>query len=623
MKKIKCCLILILINLNILFFLCACGTKEEEKDLVNFSYAASSKDYDGVLYYSDDYFNNPSTEYNPSLATTSLGLAMSAFMSLNVEDLSDYSYRYVNCENLLSSIGFKDIYVNEDYKKKPTTDSLGVVIANKKINNYTLIAIGIRGAGYQQEWASNCKVGSGIDEIHHEGFNEGATILLDSLNHYIENYQISGDIKLWSAGFSRASAVNNLAIGRIDKSLYLGHSILPNSVSLKKEDLYAYCFEVPMGASFYEDISPRSEIYNNIFNIINSYDPVPLVPMEGLGFTRYGIDCYLPNPLNDANYSKDLNVIKEYYSKQAASKEIGDYCVDKFVYYGGLGEKKTNFSGDEDTVNFHGGLFVRDLLNRMIEEGIQDRIAFKNKVEDGLREVFTMMYKNNTMTESLLPLATSFLLSLLMNGDIDYLIEEIMHNPDDFAKDIMPIIKTAVEESTLLENISSIDFCNQIKGFITVLTRVFNRHLYTLFPLISLNNLKALAQAHQPIVCMANLMAMDPNFNSHPIECDMSGGYFYVEMEYKSDNGYINIKMDSIDIARMEARGAINLSMYTYGILDDKFVAYLPLGHTYSIDTSIGGLKVYKYDQRYSSMSLVPYKRTDDPYTDEYNIEFN
>lgn len=620
--KIKQCIILILINLNILGLLCACGSKEDNKNRVEFRYAASSSDYNGSLYYTDDYFMEDATYYNPSLATTSLGLAMSAFMSLATDNPSDYSHRYINCENLLLNMGFKNVYANEYYKKKPETDSLGVVIASKKIDDYTLIAIGIRGAGYQQEWASNCKVGDGVSEIHHEGFNDGATIMLDSLNYYINQNAITGKIKLWSAGFSRASAVNNLAIGRIDKFLYLNTPILPSSVSITKEDMYAYCFEVPMGASFSEDISPRSDIYNNIFNIINVYDPVPMVPMEGLGFTRYGIDCYLPNPLNDINYTSDLNTIKGYYNSLEASSAIGEYCIDKFVYYGGLGEKKTNYSGDEDTVNFHGGLFVKDLLNCMIEEGITDRVAFKENIQDGLREVFTMMFKNDTMSESLYPFVGSFIISILINGNIDYLIDEIMHNPDNFVNDIMPIIKMAVETSTLLEDVSPIDFCNQIKGFITVLTKVFNRHLYTLFPFVSVNNLKALAQAHQPTICFANLMAMDSNYNKNPIKCDMSGGYYYVEIPHSGDNGYISIYMDGKNIALMESGGAFNLSMYTYGILDDKFIAYLPLGHSYSIESSIGGANVHKYDQKNKGMSLVTCTRVDDPYTDEYVISF-
>ena len=620
MRKIKQCFILILITLNIFLFLTGC--KNRESETIKYRYSSGTKDYDGELYYSDDYFKAESTIYNPSLATTSLGLAMASFASQDVADVKDYSFRYKNVSNLMVHLGFSDLYANDDFKKKPTVSSLGAVYANKKIGDYTLIAIGIRGAGYQQEWSSNCKVGDGIAIPHHEGFQEGSDILLNGLKYYINQKSIEGKIKIWSVGFSRASAVNNLTLGRIDLSLHKKESILPSSVSVTKEDIYGYCFEVPMGANQKEEISPRSEIYNNIFNIINVCDPVPMVPMSGLGFTRYGIDIYLPNALNDSNYLNDLNTIKSFYSKQAASKDIGKYVIDQFVYYGGLGERKTDYSGDDDLIHFHGGFFIMDLLNKMMEEGIEDRIAFKNNIQDGLMSAFEMVFQNDTMTESLAPLLISFLISLITTGDIDYLIEEIMHNPDNFVNDLMPIIKNTVEVSTLLVNVSPREFCDQIKGIITVLTKVFNKHLYLLFPFVSINNLMAIAQAHQPIVCMANLCAMDPNYTKKPIECDTYGGYYLLEINYPSAHGYINISMDGIDIARIYEGKVYNLSMYTYGILDDKFIAYLPIGHSYKVTSDMTAYTLKEYNQMNFILKDKDHKVIHDEFTDEITLEF-
>lgn len=623
MRKIKGTMFLILINICILGLLCSCGNKREEgsKDKVEFRYAASTKDYSGYLYYTDDYFTNDANIYNPSLATLSLGLAMSAFASLDVESPNDYTYRYVNCENLLRSIGFKNVYANDDFKKKPTCDSMGCVFGTKKINDYTLIAIGIRGAGYQQEWASNCKCGDGIMEPHHEGFNDGANIVLRELNDYIDRYSIEGKIKIWSAGFSRASAVNNLLIGRIDTLLSLNNPILPYSVTTTKNDLYAYCFEVPMGASFNSSVNPRSEDYDNIFNIINTCDPVPMVPMEGLGFTRYGVDKYLPNPLNDMNYVEDLKVIKTFYNLQSASKEIGEYSVDKFVYYDSIGEDKDRYSNNR-TINFNGGLFVKDLLNKIIEEGISDRVIFKKEIQSGLMEVFSMLHQNDTMDESLFPILGAFVSYLIRSGDIDYMIEEIMHNPDQFVDDLLPLIKKSVEDSYMLVNVSSVEFCEQIKGFISILTKVFNRHLYTLFPFLSRNNLNALAQAHQPIVCMANLQAMDPNYNFLPIECSMDGGYYYLEIPYKDDLGKVVITMDGVDIARINDGSAIKLSMYTYGILEDNFIAYLPKGHSFSITTNLSDCSITQYIPTLEGMHSVSKSVVKSETQNEYIISF-
>lgn len=71
-------------------------------------------------------------------------------------------------------MGFADenIAVNDWFTKKPTTDSIGVIIGNKPVKvkdeEYTLIAVAVRGGGYEQEWASNFTIGT---SGQHQGFN--------------------------------------------------------------------------------------------------------------------------------------------------------------------------------------------------------------------------------------------------------------------------------------------------------------------------------------------------------------------------------------------------------------------------------------------------------------------
>ena len=89
--------------------------------------------YTAKCYYKDDYFKETSYEYNPSLATMSLCFAMSAFA--NGKE-ADYKNKSSNARTLLKSIvGVADdqIEVNDWYTKKPETDSIGVVIGNKNI----------------------------------------------------------------------------------------------------------------------------------------------------------------------------------------------------------------------------------------------------------------------------------------------------------------------------------------------------------------------------------------------------------------------------------------------------------------------------------------------------------
>ena len=85
---------------------------------------------------------------------------MAYFGSNNNKNNNDYTYRYKNVDSLLTSFGYSSITPNAGYLKKPESDMIGVVYAKKEIKDDTMIAIGIRGANYQQEWASNFTLGT-------------------------------------------------------------------------------------------------------------------------------------------------------------------------------------------------------------------------------------------------------------------------------------------------------------------------------------------------------------------------------------------------------------------------------------------------------------------------------
>ena len=95
----------------------------------------------------------------------SLSFAMSAFGSSDGGQ-TDYTNKSSNARALLKEMGFADenIAVNDWFTKKPTTDSIGVIIGNKPVKvkdeEYTLIAVAVRGGGYEQEWASNITIGT-------------------------------------------------------------------------------------------------------------------------------------------------------------------------------------------------------------------------------------------------------------------------------------------------------------------------------------------------------------------------------------------------------------------------------------------------------------------------------
>lgn len=75
-------------------------------------------------------------------------------------------------------------------------------------------------------------------------------------------------------------------------------------------------------------ISPPSNIYNNIVNIVNENDLVPKVVMNNWGYERYGINKYLP--IMNVPSKKKYNELKEKMLKNYAQYKKGEYLIDDF-----------------------------------------------------------------------------------------------------------------------------------------------------------------------------------------------------------------------------------------------------------------------------------------------------
>ena len=144
--KIKKFLILPLVAL-----ICACSTSNNSLK-IKFRHQQGTSDYNDYCYYTDDVFEQDATVYNPKLASMSISFAMASFASMSIGDYGKKSY---NAKDFLEKAGFTGFEANDFYKIRPETDTIGLVAANKKIGDYTLVALGVRGAAYFSEWASN------------------------------------------------------------------------------------------------------------------------------------------------------------------------------------------------------------------------------------------------------------------------------------------------------------------------------------------------------------------------------------------------------------------------------------------------------------------------------------
>lgn len=498
---------------------------------VNFYFASGEeKDYEAVCHYSDNYFRKASCGtrqldgYNHSLSTASLCLALSAFGS-NDGGNSDYTNKYKNVEKLLTDLEFEEFDKNDWFVKKPQSDSIGVVAANKKLSiddkECTLMAVAVRGGGYESEWAGNFTLGK---SGQHYGFTQAKKQVLEFLKSYIRENKISGDIKIWLTGYSRAAATANLVAGALDDGEKLGDGVV-----LKKEDLYAYCFETPMGAT-------KSEIrnrlkYNNIYNIINKNDPVTKVAMSALDFTRFGGDYFLPDKISDGNNNAaKKNAMEQFYDKMSSKNEVGKYAVDDFVmkkidvkYL--LPGGKSPVQNDENNKSIQAE-YLDTTINKLTKERVKTRDNYVKKViEDVMEEALNEAGINNYSPSALKEFAGAV---------AEMLVIFVVSHPN-----------------------------------LTV---------------TGVSNAKTLGAAHYPELCMAWLMSQDENYTSSPTEFDGNGNYRVIHINcpidvevYDSENILQARIVD--DIPQEIKNGTVVASLNE----DDEKIVYLPTNASYQI----------------------------------------
>lgn len=254
--------------------------------------------------YSDEYLTKSGYEWRDDLAMASMGLQYAAGSSQDAKIAKDTIHEDKNWGDLMKQMGFRQWESNEWMKKYPSTDSIGVCIANKKLTDSkgpsTVIAVGVRGANYRGEWGGNARLDKTGD---HKGFALCRDQVLSFIKQYVAKRNITGRVKLWISGYSRAAATSNLVGGAVDNGYDFG-----NKTSVAPEDLYCYCFECPKGAISSE---VKSKKYDNIHNTVNPADVVTYVGMQDWDFCRYGVDHFFPTK-EDANYAQYDAAMEKY-----------------------------------------------------------------------------------------------------------------------------------------------------------------------------------------------------------------------------------------------------------------------------------------------------------------------
>ena len=267
-----------------------------------------------VWLYDDALLTGDSKEYNPSLASMTYELAIASMSSVR----SDYPQKSRNLKAYLEDNGFIDFETNQDYKKKMETDTMGAACAHKKIvdngKTYTVLAIVPRSAGYEREWGGNFRVGR---NGNHNGFRIGCEKVLEFTKKYVSSHKISGNIKVWTAGYSRGAGVDNQVAAALidDPKTAIG-------VDLKPGNLYCYTFGTPYTASLEKD--PTADKYAYIHNVMEGYDVVPNLPPAGFGLDKFGVKSGFDNGDRDGMLANLKQIDKVLYDSMTSTDSSSD-----------------------------------------------------------------------------------------------------------------------------------------------------------------------------------------------------------------------------------------------------------------------------------------------------------
>ena len=558
------------------------GQDADRQSWHDFYYSMGTKnDYQGKMYYTDSFFDLPASTYQPSLATSSLSLAMAGFAS-NREASKSFSNRYQNAIALMEDLGFVDVSPNDDYLKQPGMDTFGTVMGHKPLGKKTLVAVTVRGGNYLSEWASNFTLGDEEKNPYAHGFYDASEIYLSSLRKYLQSTGISGEIVLWTAGYSRGGASVNLSVGRLDEELRDGkHDLLPG-VTYTKDDLYAYCFEAPAGAYFTEEDRTRyafqSEDFNNIHCIINLNDPVPLVAPKDYSFCRYGKEYYLSDPLTDFHHDAFKSRMIGFFDRMNNSKELGPYQIDKF-------EKKSLFGtagvlgADLSKHRWTQGRQLNEFVYRL-GSAIGSREKFVQSLQPSLRDIFHTLYHNGMPKESLINVGLGIAREIILLDGENILMTDIMHQPKRFFADLKPYLKNALADDDL--DIDVNEFIDLLQGIFNALSNMVltSGGLDALASFFSKENIKGFAQAHRPELCLAHLQAMDAKFGED--HSTKLAHCFYVLRGPGVQSLTIQRAGRNVIVVKDGAVEQVSNSL-CYGFEGADFVAYLPINQEYVI----------------------------------------
>ena len=492
--------------LPVLFSLVGCSSSDK------LSFHSDAFTFD--TYYNDKYFLLDNKEVHEEIALASHAMALSTF-----HGGEDYTTHADYLKELWENEQFSNIYISDSFYIKPETDSIAFGIASKTIEDFTLIAIAVRGGNYDAEWASNFTIG---EVGNSQGFDEASDKVVESFDKYMASNNYTGHIKVWISGYSRAAITSNMTAGKLLNRLV--NKETNNKYQYTSDDIYAYCFEPPMGVALTLD-EARGELYHGIHNFLNYNDFVPLVAPYEWGFTRYGTDHYYPDRLNDIYFdeSEREKIISLYHFTYGAEK-FADYSVDKWKFFD-VGEKAFEHNLPVNSINPSQGRFSRALINIVATQGFYDRQTYHDYLQEGLRELLATAFGANPKIPTI---KGSALIDIIFEYSFirNLFLELENGNSEQFALDVqMLLLQIFGANDETFEDLQNLYIANF--NFFNMLPNSFNIRKDILAQLLYRDNAMGIAIGHMPEVSYSFLSACDSRFLGERA-CKLNDGSYYL-----------------------------------------------------------------------------------------------
>ena len=237
---------------------------------------------------------NPNV-YSKDLSTLSILYSSDIYEGLHIEFTDGLTGGSDNPTIFASMLGLNNVqnyHINGNDYGVDIDDQTQFLVGHRKVtyqgSENEVIIVSVRGTnGTNAEWSSNFDVGAdttdyyravGVshphwkNKAHHKGFDVASNRVYDKLKAYINQYvDTSLPVHILINGHSRGAAIANiLAKDLVDETSY---------------HVTAYTYACPNTTT-----STNTSSYPMIFNVINTDDMIPYMPLTQWGFSRYGIN---------------------------------------------------------------------------------------------------------------------------------------------------------------------------------------------------------------------------------------------------------------------------------------------------------------------------------------------